>query len=659
MGSALIARVAVDTSLGHLDRSFDYQVPSSMVDTIAVGSRVRVRFAGRLVDGYVLDLGDTTDFGARLSSISSLTSTESVMTGTQIRLIRRVADHYAGTFSDVARLAVPPRHATIEKASPAPWPAPSTDRCPSAGLENYPGGARFLAGLAGGEALRAHWQVNPRFWVDDQGIDDWVRGVVQATVCTLRSGRGVIIVLPDGHDIARVRDELAGCIGLGCIALLHSELGKAARYRNYLAIRRGLTRVVLGTRAACYAPVDNLGLIALWDDGDDLLAEAHAPYPHARTVAALRAADERCALLFAAHARSCETQSWIERGWLASLSDEPTQRRRRCAVVRAAFDSEQALERDPRGDARRLPRDVFDTIRSGLSQGPVLVQVPRAGYLPALTCQSCRTPLRCQRCQGPIRLVRGEQGRRLECTWCGRIIAPWTCPVCGGAQIRAGIVGSARTTEELGRAFPGFQVMESSGERRREAIGQAPILVVATPGAEPLARAGYAAAVLLDTHRLLDRVDLRAGEEALRRWLNVIALVRPAEQGGTVLIAGPPAARPVQGLVRLDPAGYASTELADRRDAGFPPACVMVSVEAGADTLRTWQNGLVVPPNGEVMGPIPLTGSQGSDSLYQLTLRAPLADGQDLVRAVKAAQAVHSAKKLPGAVRVRVDPIHI
>ena len=97
-------------------------------------------------------------------------------------------------------------------------------------------------------------------------------------------------------------------------------------------------------------------------------------------------------------------------------------------------------------------------------------------------------------------------------------------------------------------------------------------LVIATPGAEPVADGGYGAAVLLDGWALLGRADLRAGEEALRRWLNAAALVRPAAQGGRVVVLADSSLRPVQALIRWDPAGHAERELAERVAVGFPPA---------------------------------------------------------------------------------------
>src|SRR4029079_10276734 len=86
-------------------------------------------------------------------------------------------------------------------------------------------------------------------------------------------------------------------------------------------------------------------------------------------------------------------------------------------------------------------------------------------------------------------------------------------------------------------------------------------IVVAPPGAEPPAEFGYAGAVLLDTPLLLLRPDLRAAEESLRRWLNVVALVRRGADGGSVIAVGESSGRALQALVRVDPAGFAAREL--------------------------------------------------------------------------------------------------
>ena len=109
-----VARVAVDIPLAHLDRPFDYLVPERAATAAVPGCRVRVRFAGQLADGFVLDRADRSDHPGRLSYLERVVSPEPVLTPEIAGLARAVADRYAGTLADVLRLAVPPRHGGTE-----------------------------------------------------------------------------------------------------------------------------------------------------------------------------------------------------------------------------------------------------------------------------------------------------------------------------------------------------------------------------------------------------------------------------------------------------------------------------------------------------------------------------------------------------------------
>jgi primosomal protein N' (replication factor Y) len=283
-----VARVAVDISLAHLDRPFDYLVPARLDAEAVPGCRVRVRFAGQLVDGYLLERAETSEHQGRLARLERVISPEPVLTPEIFDLARAVADRYAGTLADVLRLAIPPRHATAERDAPAAQ-APAAG-APAAGAaetppppapgpgswSRYPAGAAFLAGLAEGRPVRAAWSALPG--------PRWPAEIAVAAATTVAAGRGVVIVVPDARDLDRVDEALAGT-GLDHVCLT-ADLGPAERYRRWLAVRRGLVRVVAGTRAAMFAPVAGLGLVVLWDDGDDLHAEPRAPYPNAREVLA-------------------------------------------------------------------------------------------------------------------------------------------------------------------------------------------------------------------------------------------------------------------------------------------------------------------------------------------------------------------------------------
>ncbi len=341
-------------------------------------------------------------------------------------------------------------------------------------------------------------------------------------------------MVPDARDLDRVDVALAG-INHVCLS---ADLGPAERYRRWLAVRRGLVPVVAGTRAAMFAPVADLGLVVLWDDGDDLHAEPRAPYPNAREVLALRAHRVGAAALIGGFARTAELTQLVAAGWARPLTGSPDALHQAAPLVRAAPD-EAELARDAAAMTARLPSLALRTARLALSGGarlalaggPVLVQVPRRGYLDAIACDRCRAQARCATCGGPLEISGSDEIP--GCRWCGALAADWTCARCGSGRLRALVTGAARTAEELGRAFPGVPVRTSGGPHVLATVPAEPALVIATPGAEPVTPEGYAAALLLDGWALLGRPSLRAAEEALRRWMNAAALVPAGRAGGS------------------------------------------------------------------------------------------------------------------------------
>jgi primosomal protein N' (replication factor Y) len=282
-----------------------------------------------------------------------------------------------------------------------------------------------------------------------------------------------------------------------------------------------------------------------------------------------------------------------------------------------------------------------------------------------MACAQCREPARCRHCSGPLE---ARDGGALWCGWCGREETAWHCPECGSFRLRAQVVGARRTAEELGRAFPAVPVRTSGREHVLDTVPGTPALVVSTPGAEPVAEGGYAAALLLDGWAMLGRPDLRAGEDALRRWIAAAALVRPQSAGGTVAVVAEPTARPVQALVRWDPVGHAVRELADRAELGFPPVSRMAAVSAPPEALAEFLRSVALPPEAEVLGPVPLpvtapgrprrTGAPPPGERWERALvRVPPGRGAALAAALKAAQAARTARGAGGEpVWVRIDP---
>jgi primosomal protein N' (replication factor Y) len=670
-----VARVAVDISLPHLDRPFDYLVPDVLAALAVPGSQVRVRFAGQLVSGFVLGRLATSDHPGRLGFIERVVAAEPVLTPEIAELSRAVADRYGGTLADVLRLAIPPRHAAAAKARTGPdalrsnvvdsQPSSDSDRVAVADhaggtWRRYRDGSSFLAALAAGRSPRAVWSALP-------GLS-WPDEIAQAVAATSRSGRGAVVVVPDARDLAAVDAALVRVFGSARHAVLSASQGPAERYRRWLAVARGEVKIVAGTRSAMFAPVADLGLVVLWDEGDDLHAEPRAPYPHAREVMVRRAYLQHAGALIGGFARTAEAALLVSSGWARSLGADRTVVRQHAPAVQPAGD-EAELARDEVARSARLPSLALRTVRAALADGPVLVQVPRRGYLAAVACERCDTRARCT-CGGPAELP-GPQAP-LRCGWCGSAIAR-ACRECGHEGLRAVLTGARRTAEELGRAFSPAPVLTSGGSQVLDRVGGEPVVVVATPGAEPIAVGGYSAGVLLDGWALLGMASLRAAEEALRRWLNAAALVRSAADGGRVVIVAEGSRPVVQALIRWDPATFADRELAEREELRFPPSVRMASAAGPRNAVDALLALAKLPGDAEVLGPLPaLNGSaarsvagpgrRSADSpelapeAVRYLIRVPRSEGTELARALRAAQADRTAAKEPGLVRVQLDP---
>ncbi|HMR50211.1 MAG TPA: primosomal protein N' [Arachnia sp.] len=641
-----VARVAVDVALAHLDRLFDYEIPLTLADQVVPGCRVKVRFAGVLRDGYVIEVAEGTEVAGPLSKLAKVISPEPVVSRASYELIRLVADHYAGVWSDVARSAIPPRHAATEKAPQREWPAPTRLDSPARVLPGYPDGAGFLAALADGRAPRALWQAA----AVDAAPGDLIGGVIEAADACLASGRGVVVVVPTLRELSPAAERLAVAFGTGAVAVLSAEQGRSARYRNFLAVSRGQARIVVGTRGAVFSPLADLGLVVVIDDGNDVHVEPRAPRFHARAVGVLRAGHEAAGMLIAGYSRSTDAQWLVERGWLREIGLDPAATRRVMPPVRAVGDDERDRVREPTAVKLRIPSAAFRFLRDRLTQGPVLVQVPRAGHSAALACARCHSRATCPRCDAPMRAIRRDEP---QCSLCGHVPTRWSCAICHSTQLRTPLPGATRTAEELARAFPGVLAVNSSAERIRDAVDATPAIVVATPGAEPPAEGGYAGVLILDAEVSLGRLDVRSGEEAVRRWSNAIALVRPPEEGGSALIVGASGHAAVQALLRADVKGFVLRELTERAEAGLTPAAKLVRVSGDADAVRAFL-GNEDWAGAEVLGPTEVAAHP--EPRWAALLRAPLAEGKALVTRVKHAAAIRSARKQGGLVIVEVDP---
>src|SRR6185312_15591314 len=570
MPEASIARVLVDSSLPQLDRLFDYRVPPQFAAEARPGVRVRVplRSADRIADGIIIELASSVDYTGALSEIDSVVSPVAILAPEVWALARRVADRAAGTANDVVRLAVPKRQVRVEKAwlaeraaagEAAPLPTISPTHAPGYAPEAFHDAIEQSARLAVevtplvSELLGGRW------------VGEWAIAMAAAASESLAQEQSAILCVPDYRDQEQLVAALNAVLPPERIVRLDARQSNPERYRATLACLEERALVVVGNRSVVYAPAARLGLIALWDDGDPLHSEPLSPYVHSRDAALVRQEQQGCALLFFAHSRSSEVERLVELGWLGTV------RPVRSYAPKVIPTAQQAAQ-DPLAARARIPSTAWKEARAALEHGPVLVQVARPGYAPRLACQDCGQAARCLRCQGPLGLKSARSTP--ACTWCGALAAEWHCENCGGHRLRLVGQGATRTAEDLGRAFPGVRVIIADGERPVLSVGDEPALVIATRGAEPVAKGGYRAVLLLDGERMVARESLRVAEDCLRWWSNATAL---AARGATTVLVGVGGAL-ASALATWNLPEYVRQELADRRALRFPPAVRVATI---------------------------------------------------------------------------------
>ncbi|MFE1663479.1 primosomal protein N' [Microbacterium sp. P02] len=605
MSTGRVARVLIDSPLPQLDRLFDYAIPPALLSDAVPGVRVRVplRSAGRMVDGFIVEVGDGVPTPRPLSELESVVSPVRVLPARLYALARRAADRAAGSAGDILRLAIPKRMVRAEKAwaasdtPPGPEVTPEAVAWATAALGGFPG---LDAAVRDGERIAVDAPPRPLRLDAETEVGAWAELLAAIATHTLADGRSAIVVLPDHRDQSQVEAVLTAH-GLGdALVRVDARQSGPERYASFLRTLSPVPCIVVGNRSAVYAPVHQLGAITMWDDGDPLLSEPLSPGVHARDAALIRQELDACALVFAGHTRTTDVERLVGIGWVREIRSPKRESPR--VVLSATREGESR--------SARVPSAAFASARQALATGPVLVQVARPGYAPVLVCAECRRPARCLHCAGPLRARR--PGAVPECGWCGRAAHSWTCPHCASTRVRMASAGSERTADELGRAFPGVRIVVADGEHPVTQVDARPAIVIATRGAEPHALDGYRSVILLDGDRMLMADDLRIGESALRWWSNAAALAAPGAPVHLVGVAGTVA----RALATWTQSAYARSELGERAPLRMPPTVRVAAIEgvpaavaAAIDELRAAVPGLDADA---VLGPVAVTAPLGS-----------------------------------------------
>lgn len=517
-----IARLWVDNSLSHLDGTYDYLVPQRLDSSVRAGIRVGVNFAGREVEGLVLERVEATSF-AGLKPISTVLSPIVVAPPQLISLIKASSQKWLAHPYDIIRSAIPPRVASVDKG------AADTDVISTAKVSN-PGDISYI-------------HIQPS--------ENAMAKIAEFARAKLKLG-SVLLIVPEERELGRLKDLLGDSA-----TVLSASLSRSDRYRNYLDAIGGKNRLVIGTRSAIFTAPSDLKTLIVFREIAESLYEPRVPGWNVRDLSLLRCANEGLDLFFAGYSPSSEIGKLIDEKKVKFVS-----KRNRLKVTN-----------HPSANGELLPGRIFTSIRTALKSGPVLFLVPRKGYASSLMCKKCRNIALCE-CGG--KLSKSGVNQSVNCVHCGVKSNLHKCKWCGADSMVLLGRGAERHAEEIGRAFPGYPVLYSNAQAPIESQDGQSALVISTTGMVPRVQNGYSAVILLEGDSFFSFADLRAQERARESFFEAASHVSAKGEIVTVIDSAHPI---TAALTQWSPATMASRELSERREVALPPYTRAVLLE--------------------------------------------------------------------------------
>ncbi|MFM5903784.1 MAG: hypothetical protein ACKOOD_01710 [Microbacteriaceae bacterium] len=522
-----VAKVVFETPLPQLNREFDYWIPDHLAGEIAVGSLVAVPFgrAKKSHQAFVVELAQHSEYSGDLAPIEAVVSSRPLLKPNIYKLCKAIATRQAVSIGDVLRSAVPKLAVRVDKKYDEETIEPTVSAS-SPVLQSLLSTPHMVETHAG--------------W-----FTGWMVQAISLAKQTFESGKAAIICVPDFRDVANLAAAFQALEPQIALNVFQQESTPSEKYLRHLEAARNTPQVIIGNRSVLYAPTENLGLLLIWDDEDQSHFEQQSPYSSSREVALLRQREDNCALTFLSHSRSSTLMRLINIGYLNSDAEKQSKS--------VAFS-----ELGTRIDALALR-----TIKQGLESGPVLIQVAGVGQAASIFCSECSTRGTCRHCGGSLRI---DGSNRIVCRICNGFNLNFACVICSATNFETGRSGATKTSAELGKSFPGVQVLEITTESSIE-ITDKPMIVVSTPGIEPMAPRGYSAVVILDARVALSRDTLFAQEDAVRKWANALALSSP--QAKCAIVNVPPRLASLLATWRMDE--IAQQTLGERLVLNFPP----------------------------------------------------------------------------------------
>jgi len=496
---------------------------------------------------------------------------------------------------------------------------------------------------------------------------------------TLARGKTAIILVPEIALTLWIGRQCRAWFGAHFegVAVLHSALSDVERAREWWRVRNGEARVVVGTRSAIFAPVENLGLIIVDEEQESSYKQEETPRYHGRDVAIVRAKLESALALLGSATPALETYHHARGGKyeLLSLSQR---------VADRALPSVEILDLREEFKQTHQTSPISSALRKGIEEclafhTQALILINRRGYSWSVICRSCGASVQCANCS--ISLTHHKYRNRLECHYCGYTQSiPKKCPQCDSLYVYFFGEGSEQLEERLRKEFPRARIARLDRDTARTKRQYQETLGAFAEGALDILVGTQMLAKGHDFHRVtlvgvvgadnsLNMPDFRAAERTFQLLTQVAGRAGRGDLPGRVLIQTfYPDHYAIEDAVKQDYIAFFERELQFRRVMAYPPFTSLANViirDRSLDKALRWSNQLsqfLAPHAGNeirVLGPAsaPLSRLK-SEYRFQFLLKSRKRAA--LAKLLSGALSYADSKEIPQtALLVDMDPLQL
>ncbi len=403
----------------------------------------------------------------------------------------------------------------------------------------------------------------------------------------LGQGKSAIALVPEIGLTPQVLRQFAAQFG-DEVAVLHSALSAGERYDSFKKIRSGRARVVIGTRSAVFAPVENLGVLIIDEEQDGAYRSEQSPRYHARDVAKYRVAQQNALLVLGSATPSVEKYYGAKQGKYPVF---------RLAERFLGAGLPDVLISDMRGLARegrtgvigpQLESELIDTLEKGKQ---AILFLNRRGNSRVIGCALCGWVPECPSCSTSM-TYHSVSGRAM-CHYCGASVKiTGKCPVCGGESLFTETPGTQKVELELHEKFPSARVLRMDADTMNTkgahekllsqfAKGGADILLGTQMVTKGLDFENVTLAGVLDADQSLYAQDYRARERTFSLITQVVGRAgRRFDTGKAVIQTYSPAHPVILAAARQDYEAFFEREMETRQALRCPPVCGLTVLTA-------------------------------------------------------------------------------